>query len=560
MVERLNAWLIMIGAGWAVWCLLTFFSLPSLQWLYANIGGWISLIATSWVGSLIASLFLRRPESASIRKQERIEFYLNLASTVFVLGLVFLAAAATQNVLFAFAPAGANAETIEWVMSGHTEFANLPFFLVAMAALLGVAVLFAWRVDINKFSLHNMYKNRLVRCYLGASHQNERNEQPFVGLDDNDDLPLHTLGGDEEKGIPPQVPLHIINTTMNLTQGGHLAWQERKAASFVFTPLYCGYSLGRTQGDTTSLQFGAAAGPGYRPTAGYAANDLEEKGFTLGMALATSGAAVSPNMGRASKPMLAFVLTLFNIRLGRWSPNPAQADWFLPSPRFGLLALLSELLGWSDERSAYVYLSDGGHFDNLGLYELVRRRCAVIVAVDATADDQREMSDLADTVRKCRVDLGVDIEFSGLNDFRGGNLRLCKSGYLIGDIRYDATTTGKLVLIKPGMAQAYDEPADVLNYAIQNPTFPHQTTVDQFFDESQFESFRRLGKKLGDQCFDDPQVSMLLPARTPGPFRPKPVGTIRQSAPVAGNLGALLGWMKRPKQPGPQDEPQIGHV
>lgn len=562
--SRLNAWLMTIGFGWAIWCLLTFFSLPLLEWLQSRMGAWISLLGTGWIGSLLASMFLRRPESASVKKQVRIEQYLNIASAVFVVGLVFVAAAATQKALLAIAnPTPENPVdkeylpafwaifqgkmlSIEALTANNPGTLGVPVFWVAIGVLLAVTLLFAWRVDINKFSLHNMYKNRLVRCYLGASKQQARNEQPFVGLDDEDDFSLHLLNMKNAVGTFPQLPLHIINTTLNITQGADLAWQERKAASFAFTPLFCGYSLERTQGDTTSLHVtdsSRQSDPAYRPTAVYAAQDLEEQGFTLGMALATSGAAVSPNMGRASMPMLAFVLTLFNIRLGRWSPNPAQSRWSSPSPRFGLLALLYELLGMSDERSRYVYLSDGGHFDNLGLYELVRRRCAVIVAVDASADEQREMTDLADTIRKCRVDLGVDIRFNQLNDFRGDANALCTQGYLIGEVHYDAQNVGKLVLIKPSLASLRNEPADVLNYAIQNPTFPHQTTADQFFDESQFESFRRLGKLIGEQCFDDPLVKQLLSVREPAP-PPVPAEPVQEGR---GHFTDFIGWLlKRP--------------
>lgn len=555
--SRLNAWLMTIAFGWAIWCLLTFFSLPALEWMYIRMPVWIGLLGTGWIGTLFASLFLRPPETASVKKQLRIERYLNIASAVFVIGLVFVVAAATQKALFAIAlnlqEAKFDKTTPIWeIFQGKEPFVEaltvndpstfgVPIFVWAIGVLLVVTVVFGLRVDINKFSLHNMYKNRLVRCYLGAS--NKRNEQPFVGLDDGDDFSLSLLS-DKKTGVP-QLPLHLINTTLNITQGADLAWQERKAASFVFTPLFCGYSLERTQGDTTSLHPITSpapadpADPAYRPTAAFAGEDPEEKGFTLGMALATSGAAVSPNMGRASTPMLAFILTLFNIRLGRWSPNPAQSQWGSPSPRFGLLALLCELLGLSDERSRFVYLSDGGHFDNLGLYELVRRRCAVIVAVDASADEKREMSDLADTIRKCRVDLGVDVRFNKLNNFRGDANALCSQGYLIGEIHYDTQNVGKLVLIKPSLATLRDEPADVLNYAIQNPTFPHQTTVDQFFDESQFESFRRLGKLIGEQCFDDPLVKQLLRIRQPAP---KPAASDSEKE-KPGHTTRIIGWL-----------------
>jgi predicted acylesterase/phospholipase RssA len=582
--SRLNAWLILIAFGWAAWCLLTFFSLPLLEWIQSRMHGWITvLLGTGWIGSLLVSIFMRRPESASAKKVFHIERWLNLAATVFVAGLLFVTAAITQKILFAVVygfsgmkfetpPAleglppfrwlfNAHAPSIDSLISSSVPALNLTILTLAIGVLLIMTLVFAWRVDINKFSLHNMYKNRLIRCYLGASNQKNRNEQPFVGLDDRDDFSLSLMGNGIKKiKTTPQLPFHIINATLNITQGANLAWQERKAASFVFTPLCCGYSLERTQGDTTSLNKNETTEntmlvvseqpkPAYRTTREYASQDPEEEGFTLGMALATSGAAVSPNMGRASLPMLAFILTMFNIRLGRWSPNPAGERWRSPSPKLGLVALLQELLGHSDERSPYVYLSDGGHFDNLGIYELIRRRCSVILAVDASADANREMSDLADTVRKCRVDLGVDISFKNLNDYRGDKDTLCERGYITGTIQYDAETIGTIILIKPSMMKGRDESVDIINYAIENPTFPHQTTVDQFFDESQFESFRQLGKLLGDRCLNEIEINQLLPDKSPAP--------LPERAPPAGEgrglftkiLGALL-TRRSPRLPG----------
>lgn len=237
------------------------------------------------------------------------------------------------------------------------------------------------------------------------------------------------------------------------------------------------------------------------------------------LALATSGAAISPNMGRASMPVLAFLLTIFNVRLGRWTANPAEQNWKLPGPKIGWFSLLQELLGFCNERSQFIYLSDGGHFDNLGVYELIRRRCAVILAVDASADHKRDMDDLADTIRKCRVDLGVEIHFDNLHEFRGDADARYEHGYIIGSVKYSATDCGTIILIKPSLVQDYRESADVLNYALKNPTFPHQTTADQFFDESQFESFRQLGKCIGEDCLASGMLDQLIPTREPPIFK-----------------------------------------
>ncbi len=412
-----------------------------------------------------------------------------------------------------------------------------------------LTLLFGWRVDINKFSLHNMYKNRLVRCYLGASNQASRNQQPFTGLDDADDMPLSLLDrGEPRDPRPPQRPIHIINTTLNITQGKNLAWQERKAASFVFTPVVCGYALERTQGDSMPVDRDRRAMSGYSETSSYASNDKEEKGFTLGMALATSGAAVSPNMGSASARSRAFVLTLFNVRLGRWSPNPAKKAWRRPSPRFGLIPMLQELFGYSNESRDFLYLSDGGHFENLGLYELIRRRCKTIFVVDAGADVGRAMGDIGAAVEKCRVDLGVEIELPEMSLLAGDADMRAQQGFMEGVIRYDladASKNGTLVVIKPSLCQARGEPADVLNYAALNPTFPQQTTADQFFDESQFESYRRLGKFIAEACLA--KHGAKLPSYTGAVFKPEPKGPAVDPPALSSVLIARL--MGRKPQP-----------
>jgi len=106
-------------------------------------------------------------------------------------------------------------------------------------AVLVICLLFAWRVDINEFSLHAFYRNRLTRCYLGASNI-PRHPNPFTGFDYSDaDVAVSDL-------LPAKRyygPFPIFCTALNLTFGEELAWQERKAASFVFTPLYSGYDV-----------------------------------------------------------------------------------------------------------------------------------------------------------------------------------------------------------------------------------------------------------------------------------------------------------------------------
>jgi hypothetical protein len=380
------------------------------------------------------------------------------------------------------------------------------FKLFLVCTVIGMVL--AWRVDINKFSLYMMYRLRLVRAYLGATTPH-RAPHPFTGFDPEDDPPLSSLLKQRQQAgstAPLQRPYHLLNAAVNLVGGKELAWQTRKAANFVFSPRFCGFELPRMPDDRARRQLRGA----FRPTDQYASkksplrdNDAVIK---LGTAVAVSGAAVSPNMGYHTSAPLSFLMTLFNLRLGRWSPNPMHEKvWRQPAPRIGLFSILSELLGLTDAGARFLYLSDGGHFENLGVYELVRRRCRLIVVVDSSADSSQAFGDLGNAVRKCQTDFNIPIEL---------NVRQIRSfgadtpeglSFVTGKVRYSEVDgndahnkpypDGILLYIKPTIVGR--ENAGVLNYSKMHPEFPHESTADQWFDESQFESYRILGYEAG---------------------------------------------------------------
>ena len=361
--------------------------------------------------------------------------------------------------------------------------------------LLGIlligAVAFSWRVDINEFSMHLFYRNRLIRAYLGASND-DREAQPFTGFDPEDDLALADF--EPAHGYDGPYPIHNVN--LNLVAGKELAWQERKGASFVFTPLASGFEVYEGS-ETRTLD-----AEGYRPTRLYRQT---ENGVTVGTAVGISGAAASPNMGAATTPAMAFLLTVFNVRLGWWLGNPRhRKTWPHMGPRVGAAALLSELFGSTDEESRYVYLSDGGHFENLAVYELVRRRCRFIVASDAGADPESSFEDLGNAIRKCCTDFGIEIDIDTERIFKDPESRRSLWHCAVGTIRYDkidpGASPGVLLYMKASLTG--DESQDVLTYGIGSPTFPHESTADQFFGESQFESYRKLGEHVALKVFD----------------------------------------------------------
>jgi hypothetical protein len=214
-------------------------------------------------------------------------------------------------------------------------------------------------------------------------------------------------------------------------------------------------------------------------------------------------------MGFYSSKSRAFLLTLANARLGLWFGNPASdSSWRLTEPPLGVGPLLREMLGLTTRRNPYVYLSDGGHFENLGLYEMVARRCHFIVVSDAGCDPNYTYDALGHAIRRIRLDLGIPIEFdhplAATREGQGkGNPYAAVATIKYCSVDGPSAPDGTIVYIKATLSGA--EPVDVWNFAKSNPAFPHDPTTDQFFDENRFESYRSLGyhmvKCLGGQDF-----------------------------------------------------------
>jgi hypothetical protein len=358
-----------------------------------------------------------------------------------------------------------------WSQDEHSRKVqeHLTMTYLTTALMLVVGVTLGFFVNVNKFSLHSLYRNRLIRTFLGASRlgkdqQNVRSPHRFTGFDPRDDMPMHALS--------PEKPLHVINMALNVVQGSQLAWQERKALSFTVTRLHSGCRQ-----------------LGYRPSTIYAG------GISLGTALAISGAAANPNRGYHSSPLVTFLMTLFNVRLGWWLGNPGKhgvRTWRWSNPRHAAGPLFAEMFGMTTEDYKYVNLSDGGHFDNLGLYEMVFRRCHFIVVVDAGCDPQYVREDLGNAIRKIRLDFGVPIDMQGNALPAQNNHRAyCTFGIIRYSVVDGQDTDGFLVYLKPVLCG--DESIDVTTYHAMYPDFPHETTSDQWFSESQLESYRMLG-------------------------------------------------------------------
>jgi hypothetical protein len=385
----------------------------------------------------------------------------------------------------------------------------LRVLLIFSALIVGVGYLLGRAINTNRFSLHYYWRNRMMRAYLGATRDPQeratsKTRNKFTDFDDEDNRHMSQL---------IQKPLHVVNITLNLAGGEKLEWQDRKAESFTVSPRHTGsYWLG------------------YRESGGYALNRNHD-GISLATAVAISGAAASPNMGyMMTSPVVRFLMTLFNVRLGFWLGNPGVAgsgDWSTlkkatfdnDSPTQSVRPIFAEAFGMTNDKSPWVYLSDGGHFENLGLYEMILRRCRFIIIGDGSSDGEYTYGSLALAIRQIRVDFGVPID---MGEMQFGNQPDASNNYCaVGVIRYscvdkpggcpnadfDPAYDGVLIYLKPSLTG--DEPRDVLNYNATSPTFPEESIVDQWFSEPQFESYRALGDHMVTTIRDAPSASKL---------------------------------------------------
>jgi hypothetical protein len=477
-MARLSGLLALCCIGWVAVCGTATYGPGFVDWLGSKTAGYLGKggISVAWILTTVAGAFSGRAAAkdggASVAGIPA-SLVAKVAPPLFVGGLLLL----LSKALSSFAP-----------QQGWGAF--------GMSAGCGLLALFlSSRVDINEFSLHLFYRNRLVRCYLGgarAGREPGRMPDPFTGFDSRDDFPVSALA--PSKGYSGPYP--IFNTTLNLAHGDELAWQERKGEAFVFTPKFSGFDV--THGRAThprkagqpKLSYG-----GYRPTHDYAYPGSD--GISVGTAVAISGAAGSPNQGRQTSASTAFLMTVLDVRLGWWLGNPRRTDtWKKPGPTTGLFQLLAELTARTNDTGKYVNLSDGGFFENLAAYELIRRRCRYIVACDSEEDHDYTFGGLGSLIRKCRTDFGVEIEIDVSQLKPAKDARSSGAHCAVGKIHYPGDLRGPaaegiLIYIKSSLTG--DESADVQQFSLMNPRFPHESTANQWFDETRFESYRKLG-------------------------------------------------------------------
>jgi len=308
--SRLGGWVLLCALIWAAVFSIVFIAPAFFKWAphwFLNSGG------LAWVSATVSGIVLGRSSTTGLAAnktwRDRVAA---VAPYVFIVGLIGLMAWGLQELLLRFfcvscahAIYAPDASFLDVLLKEATFFKAVPIETLLWLAIGSAlaATLLAMRVDVNLFSIYHFYRQRLTRCYLGATRNEARTPHPFTGFDPQDDLALDAFCRVENGKTVCQRPYPILNTALNLVHGKQLAWQERRAAAFAFSPLYCGYDF--VLPDETGARISC-----YRPSAAYM------EGALLGSALAISGAAASPNMGYHSSPALTFLMTVFNVRLG----------------------------------------------------------------------------------------------------------------------------------------------------------------------------------------------------------------------------------------------------
>jgi hypothetical protein len=489
---RLSASKVMPSVGWGLFatiCLLVPMLIAlwtsSIQPWVVGVIGVVTGPGAALLGKSTAATAGRGGKDAVAGPRLSVTAIVALATAVFAVVLFMTLSRAGDALTEAFAPDTKTAgPAYRWIV-------DLAFLLGSLALALGLGR----RINVNRFSMHGTYRNRLVRAFLGTARIGRRPDS-FTGIDPADNPRM-----DDLFNRPPgsRALFPVLNLTLNVTHVTNNAWAERKAASFTVTPLRSGSA------DLHRIEDIAAGKPvcgAYARTDSYAGEEKETgpadagNGITLGTAFALSGAAVSPNMGYHSSAATAFLMTLFNVRLGAWLPNPAVASATAlrrAKPPNALITLARELLGRSDDVGRAVYLSDGGHFDDLGLYEMIRRRCRHIIVVDAGQDENAQFTDLGNAARKVFIDFGVRIVFKPAVAIGSRSVPINPvRGSACADIHYpEGGPVGKLIYLRP--CDLPDVQIDVRSYRNANMDFPHESTLDQWFSESRFESYRGLG-------------------------------------------------------------------
>jgi hypothetical protein len=431
-------------------------------------------------------------------------------------------------------------------------------------AVFGAVLLFFLGADQVRWSLHPFYRRRLSTAFAvrrlragGAVKSAAYRYEELTPLASTD-KPGYATSAPDFPQVIFACSAHVSG--QQLTPPGRQVLGWTMAADYLGSPLLGWVNTGGTYN-------------GVSPTI--------QRDLTVEAAQAISGAAIASQMGRMQAGYTR-LLTLTNVRLGSWLPNPAyigqlkehDTSWWLSRiPRRRYLATLAkELFGHYPADAPLIYVTDGGHYDNLGLIELLRHRCEQIVCIDASGDSGDVAATLAQAVQLAYEELGVVIELDDPGQLTSENkqpatpsalitalgARVKRSCVVTGRITYPPlgpdlpAATGKLVLGKAVLTA--DAPFDVLAYASGDVSFPNDSTADQWYDADRFDSYHALGRFVGKQVgtrfewLTEPGTAPWPPPSSE-PVMPSPSVPLQPQVPQVPQLSPSLQAETRPPSP-----------
>jgi len=469
MVQKVLGWLLTLAIGLALLA-----SLP-VAYAYLQFGATLAAGGAASAAGAAGGIYeFLRQRSARVMAAAPGGVRIVVTALLLIYGLLLLAYA-----------------TADWIGRSWGDLA------LAAGYFLALGLFFGFFLNSNYFGIGRMYRDRLMETFLPDPETISSGEWGLAKQADH--ARLSELCGDSEYG-----PYHLVNCNAVMVDSAEAKYRGRGGDSFLLSPLYCGSNA----------------------TGWHMTHEFLGDRMTLGTAMAISGAAANPNTGVSGRGptrdrLVSFLMAFLGLRLGYWAWNPTVGGMrrFLLSkvlrPNLLYPGIVQGLFGQRlHETAGHLELTDGGHFENTGLYELARRRLDVIIVSDAGADPGFSLADLGDAIERIRVDFGYYVDFDdgeyNLVNLMPGSVpdenffdrkcSLARYGFAVGRIEYDKDHSGTLIYIKSTLIRGL--PGDVYAYKRTNPAFPHQSTVDQFFGEVQLEAYRELGYRLCKQMLE----------------------------------------------------------
>jgi Patatin-like phospholipase len=377
----------------------------------------------------------------------------------------------------------------------------------SIAICVALLVLFSLVAHNRRYSLHPFYRERLQEAFVSRRRRSSEGIEvepiPYaepIKLTDVASRSRARSADDPAHAFP-----EIVMCAAVAARGNEVPTRAR-AASFTFDGRRSGNVQLKLSTETANLETGDWIGGG---------------GLTLPAIMAISGAALSPLMGRFTLPTYRLLLATLNVRLGVWLRNPQR-----PTPRalselrllprvYGRLKraflepgawfVLKEGLGLAGISGRYIHLADGGHWENLGLTELLRRRCTHVIIVDASADPQ--LADIGRAISIARAELGAEVQLDPRSTIPN-DANQATSPVAVGRVTYADNTKGEIYYVRSVIWDG--APVDLQLLADRRNPFPNHPTADQFLSGETFDAYRALGHAVGGALLH----KMYLPPET----------------------------------------------